>query len=320
MREAQESDLRCGQTRANVAMGLNCPYIEKGRGSLVVRLIASLHGEPGSIPNGVTPIFACGDCGSRNRWPAGFLGIYPAPLPLHSPTASSSPHFTHAQDSKPTKPLEAMQGAARNLIVSRAIQVIEILLVWNTSNFDDGLRPRSRQFLTCLCLGSHATTAPRRRADDYCSCDDRLCRAGSCRSPSCCLVPSAEPCRRVQPRSGMSCHRSQTSASLQGTGYCPRVPTTVPRVTAIVCRVPTIVCWVSLIIPRVPAIIPRVPASVSRVRRRSSVVATIPATTFRSVFWASMLPTYSETHLKLKYKFGQPSLGNTVVNTVFTHP
>ncbi|KAJ8877397.1 hypothetical protein PR048_021851 [Dryococelus australis] len=33
-----------------------------------------------------------------------------------------------------------MQGAAQNLIVSRAIQVIEILLVWNSSNFDDGLR------------------------------------------------------------------------------------------------------------------------------------------------------------------------------------
>ncbi|KAJ8895722.1 hypothetical protein PR048_001059 [Dryococelus australis] len=32
------------------------------------------------------------------------------------------------------------QGAAQNLIVSRAIEVIEILLVWNTSNFDDGVR------------------------------------------------------------------------------------------------------------------------------------------------------------------------------------
>ncbi|KAJ8871085.1 hypothetical protein PR048_027389 [Dryococelus australis] len=31
-------------------------------------------------------------------------------------------------------------GAAQNLMVSRAIQVIEILLVWNSSNFDDGLR------------------------------------------------------------------------------------------------------------------------------------------------------------------------------------
>ncbi|KAJ8892603.1 hypothetical protein PR048_005184 [Dryococelus australis] len=33
-----------------------------------------------------------------------------------------------------------MQVAPQTLIVSGAIQVIEILLVWNTSNFDDGLR------------------------------------------------------------------------------------------------------------------------------------------------------------------------------------
>ncbi|KAJ8876067.1 hypothetical protein PR048_023975 [Dryococelus australis] len=36
--------------------------------------------------------------------------------------------------------LKAIQGAARNLIMSRAIKVIEILLVWDTSNFDDGWR------------------------------------------------------------------------------------------------------------------------------------------------------------------------------------
>ncbi|KAJ8871768.1 hypothetical protein PR048_028108 [Dryococelus australis] len=43
----------------------------------------------------------------------------------------------------------AMQGAAQNLIVSMAIQVVEILLVWNTSNFDDVYR---HKFITATVL------------------------------------------------------------------------------------------------------------------------------------------------------------------------
>ncbi|KAJ8870473.1 hypothetical protein PR048_029495 [Dryococelus australis] len=56
---------------------------------VVVRLFASHHGEPGSIPGGVTPRFPHSGIVS-----ARFLGDLPFPPPLHSGAAPYSPRFT----------------------------------------------------------------------------------------------------------------------------------------------------------------------------------------------------------------------------------
>ncbi|KAJ8870503.1 hypothetical protein PR048_029526 [Dryococelus australis] len=59
-----------------------------GRGGVVVRLLASHVGGPGSIPGGVAPwIFACGNRAGRCLWSADFLEDLPFPPALHSGTA-----------------------------------------------------------------------------------------------------------------------------------------------------------------------------------------------------------------------------------------
>ncbi|KAJ8894583.1 hypothetical protein PR048_007247 [Dryococelus australis] len=69
----------------------------RGRGGVVVRLLASDHSEPGSIPGGVTPwIFACGNRTERCRLSAGFYRGSPVsprhciPVLLHTHLASPS--------------------------------------------------------------------------------------------------------------------------------------------------------------------------------------------------------------------------------------
>ncbi|KAJ8890616.1 hypothetical protein PR048_010125 [Dryococelus australis] len=65
--------------------GVECAYTlrnETGRGGVVVRLLASHQGEPGSLPD-----IACGKRAGRRRWSEGFLRNLQFP-PLHSP------HFT----------------------------------------------------------------------------------------------------------------------------------------------------------------------------------------------------------------------------------
>ncbi|KAJ8867540.1 hypothetical protein PR048_031342 [Dryococelus australis] len=60
----------------------------RGRGGVVVRLLASRLSEPGSIPGGVAPRFShVGNCAKRCRWSAGFLEDLPFPPPLHSGAA-----------------------------------------------------------------------------------------------------------------------------------------------------------------------------------------------------------------------------------------
>ncbi|KAJ8883926.1 hypothetical protein PR048_015781 [Dryococelus australis] len=60
-----------------------------GHGGVVVRLLASHQGEPGSIPGGVTHGNRSGGC----RWSAGFLVNLPLPPPLHSGAAPYSLRF-----------------------------------------------------------------------------------------------------------------------------------------------------------------------------------------------------------------------------------
>ncbi|KAJ8868590.1 hypothetical protein PR048_030128 [Dryococelus australis] len=64
-------------------------------GGIVVSLLSSHQGDPGSIPGGVAPgILACGNRAGRCRWSAGFPGGLPLPQPLHSGAAPYSPLYT----------------------------------------------------------------------------------------------------------------------------------------------------------------------------------------------------------------------------------
>ncbi|KAJ8873772.1 hypothetical protein PR048_024606 [Dryococelus australis] len=72
-------------------------YLGGGGITVLVRLLASQLGEPGSIPGGVAPrIFACAHRhrAGRCRCSAGFLGDLPFPPPLHSGDAQHPPRFT----------------------------------------------------------------------------------------------------------------------------------------------------------------------------------------------------------------------------------
>ncbi|KAJ8887553.1 hypothetical protein PR048_013769 [Dryococelus australis] len=64
-------------------------------GSVVVILLTSHHGEPSSIPGGVTPGFiACGNCIGRCRWSASFLGDLPFRPLFRSAATPYLPRFT----------------------------------------------------------------------------------------------------------------------------------------------------------------------------------------------------------------------------------
>ncbi|KAJ8879030.1 hypothetical protein PR048_019636 [Dryococelus australis] len=71
-------------------------FYARGRGGVVVRLLASHQGESESIPGGVAPrILARGNRAGRRRWSAGFSRESPVlPRPLHSGTAPYPSCFT----------------------------------------------------------------------------------------------------------------------------------------------------------------------------------------------------------------------------------
>ncbi|KAJ8869314.1 hypothetical protein PR048_030888 [Dryococelus australis] len=81
----------CAVYSKSSGLAINFPHTLKGRGDVVVRLLASHLGEPGSIPGGVAPRFS--QVG-RYRWSAGFLRDLRFPPPSHSGTAACSPQFT----------------------------------------------------------------------------------------------------------------------------------------------------------------------------------------------------------------------------------
>ncbi|KAJ8883021.1 hypothetical protein PR048_014860 [Dryococelus australis] len=66
------------------------PRLLRRRGGVVVTLLASHQGEPGSIPR----IFARGNRAGRCSWSAGFHEDLSLPLPLRFGAALCSPHFT----------------------------------------------------------------------------------------------------------------------------------------------------------------------------------------------------------------------------------
>ncbi|KAJ8868573.1 hypothetical protein PR048_030111 [Dryococelus australis] len=78
----------------------NCELIEKwGHGGVVVRILASQLGEPGSIPAGVASppppgILACGNRAGQCRWSGGFLRDLPLPTIFHYGAAPYSARFT----------------------------------------------------------------------------------------------------------------------------------------------------------------------------------------------------------------------------------
>ncbi|KAJ8886068.1 hypothetical protein PR048_012274 [Dryococelus australis] len=71
----------------------NCTH-DRVCGGVMVRLVTSHLGEPGSIPGGGNPLsFACGNRAGQCRWPANFLGDIQFPQFPHSGAAPYSSRF-----------------------------------------------------------------------------------------------------------------------------------------------------------------------------------------------------------------------------------
>ncbi|KAJ8893682.1 hypothetical protein PR048_006282 [Dryococelus australis] len=80
---------------SNLSTQFSSPLTQGTRGGVVVRLLASHHGEPCSILGGVAPVFShVGIVSNDAAGSAGFLGDLPYPTPLHSGAAPYSPHLT----------------------------------------------------------------------------------------------------------------------------------------------------------------------------------------------------------------------------------
>ncbi|KAJ8893708.1 hypothetical protein PR048_006308 [Dryococelus australis] len=101
-------------------------------------------------------------CVFMTCFPEQVFPVYPQQSLRSDETDTQNPQQSENPESQQCSDWEAplvpkSSGAAQNLIVSRAIRVIDILLVWNTSNFDDvvcGMQINCQSAMLDFCAGN----------------------------------------------------------------------------------------------------------------------------------------------------------------------